>query len=250
MATFTNFQDILPDPNNSIGDAGHNIGTAGPGFASVNFSSNNKISRSRTNSGKLISRAIAYHSWEISIRYNPLTREEFEPISSFLLHRRASFEPFFVSLPQYQLPSDSNFSSFINSNTSLDASSNGAAGATIMTLAKTGYTPSSHGYPKPGDLFTITSSLNSNHTKAYMVTRVENNADWNDPDGVNTAATRPGANDARIHFTPGLAKATGTGDDFVFKNPLIKVIMKSDIIQYSLNTNNLYSFSLNLEEVQ
>ena len=41
-----------------------------------------------------------------------------------------------------------------------------------------------------------------------------------------------------------------SADDFVFKNPLIKVILNNDIQQYSLNTNNLYQFSVNLDEVQ
>ena len=42
MATFTSFLDILPDPNNPIGDAGQALatdatpaGVAGPGFKTV-----------------------------------------------------------------------------------------------------------------------------------------------------------------------------------------------------------------------
>ena len=250
MAVFTSFQDILPDPNNQIGDAGQASGTAGPGFASVNLSSENRVAKSRTNSGRLISRAIAYHSWKINITYNPMTRDEFEPVYNFLIHRRGSINPFYVSLPQYRLPRDTNFSGYINTNSYLEATANAAAGATSVTLARTGYNPSGHGYPKPGDMFTVTSSLSSNHLKAYRVTRVETNADWYDSDGLNTSATQPGTAQARIHFTPGLQKATASADDFVFKNPLIKVILNNDIQQYSLNTNNLYQFSVNLDEVQ
>tara|TARA_Y100000361_G_scaffold123773_1_gene116566 strand:+ start:312 stop:1064 length:753 start_codon:yes stop_codon:yes gene_type:complete len=250
MAVFTSFQDILPDPNNQIGDAGHATGTAGPGFASVNLSSDNKVSKNLTNSGRLIARAIAYHSWKINIKYNPMTRAQFEPVYNFLVHRRGSIKPFYISLPQYKLPQDSNFSSYINTNSYLEATANGAAGATSITLARTGYNPSGHGYPKPGDMFTITSTLSSNHTKAYRVTRVETNSDWYDSDGVNTSATQPGTAQARIHFTPGLQKATASADDFVFKSPLIKVILSSDVQQYSLNVNNLYQFGLSLEEVQ
>ena len=77
-----------------------------------------------------------------------------------------------------------------------------------------------------------------------MVNRVETNADY------QTGTTQPANTQVRVHFTPGLSKSIATGDDFVFHNPLIKVIMTADIQEYSLNTNNLYSFSLSLEEVQ
>ena len=37
MANFTNFLDILPDPNNKIGAGGESLssGETGPGFASI-----------------------------------------------------------------------------------------------------------------------------------------------------------------------------------------------------------------------
>ena len=114
MSSFSDFQNILPDPNNTIGSAGQSVGGGtGPGFASVKLSSENKVAKSQTNSGRLIARAIAYHSWKVNISYNPLTRTEFEPVYSFLLHRRGSINPFFVSLPQYRLPQNSTFASYI-----------------------------------------------------------------------------------------------------------------------------------------
>ena len=36
--------------------------------------------------------------------------------------------------------------------------------------------------------------------------------------------------------------------DRVYTNPKIRVILKSDVQEYSLGTNNLYTFALNLEE--
>ena len=56
MATFTSFSEILPDPNNTIGEAGQPGGSAGPGFASVKFSSIAPVTTTRTNSGRVISR--------------------------------------------------------------------------------------------------------------------------------------------------------------------------------------------------
>ena len=49
MATFTSFSEILPDPNNTIGEAGQPGGSAGPGFASVKFSSIAPVTTTRTN---------------------------------------------------------------------------------------------------------------------------------------------------------------------------------------------------------
>jgi hypothetical protein len=253
MAAFTNFQDVLPDPNNTIGDAGQVAGTAGPGYASVRLSSENSTMRTRTNSGRLISRAIGYHLWKISIEYNPMTREDFQRIYNFLIHKRGGLTPFFVSLPQYRIPQDSAFADFIGTVGTKSINTSGAllAGTTsaIVSNENSTYDVDIHGHPKPGDLFNI-DGIDSNHKKAYMVTRVELKDDYhtasgspiNDSDGLD--------NQVRIHFTPGLAKAVPDNQDFRFYNPLIKVILSSDIQEYSLGTNGLYKFGLQLEEVQ
>ena len=74
MSTFNTFLDILPDPSNPIGISGQALATnsggiAGPGFASVNFSSNAPIQISRTNSGRVLTRAIAGHKWTIQNQF-------------------------------------------------------------------------------------------------------------------------------------------------------------------------------------
>ena len=240
MAVFTNFQNILPDPNNSIGSAGQASGTSGPGFASVSITSEQPYLQSKTNSGRLLARAVAYHQWKIKITYNPMTRAEFEPIYNFLLQRRGPLNPFYVSLPQYRTPQNSNFATHSASN-NLKATADYAAGSTIMTLDGANYTISADGTPSVGDMFTI-DGTNSNHTKTYMVTRIETPTDY--------TGTAPATDNVRIHFVPGLAKAVSNNDDVVFNNPLIKVVRAGNVEEYSLNTENLYSFSLNLEEVQ
>lgn len=242
MATFSNFLDILPDPNNPIGTAGQSGGTSGPGYASVKLASESPIMKDKTNSGRLIARAVAAHSWNIDITYNSMTRSQFEPIYSFLIHRRGGLTPFYVSLPQYRLPQDSAFASYANG-TNLEAVANTSAGVTSILIGKAGYSNTTNGTPKPGDLFTI-SGTNSNHKKAYMVTRVETSTDY------QSSEAQPSSSQVRIHFTPGLQKAVSAADDFVFYNPLLKVILSSDVQEYSLGTNNLYKFSLKLEEVQ
>mgnify|MGYP001298266550 FL=1 len=207
-------QNTLPDPNNQITDAGQSgSGSTGPGFLSVKFSSIQPILRDRTNSGRIISRAHAYHKWQIGLTYNPLTREEFDPVYNFLLHRRGTLKPFFISLPQYRAQGP----------TSRTVASNAVAGATSLTGAGSGGTAI-----KPGMLFTITDSADSSHTKAYIITQVNGTA---------------------LTISPGLAKAVTGGATLDFADPKIKVIQTSDTREYSLNVNNLYTFSLNVEEV-
>jgi hypothetical protein len=206
-------QNILPDPTNRINDAGTNVsGDFGPGFKSVSVKSKQPIMTDRTNSGRVIARVHAYHQWLIDISYNPLTKAEFDPIYNFLLHKQGSLKPFFVSLPQYRAQGP----------TSKTVSSNATAGAQAITLNSSG-----SGTIKPGMLFRINDPQDSNHEKAYMVTRVS------------------GSN---LTITPGLARGVTGGAALDFATPTIKVRQTSDSRDYSLNTNNLYSFSLKLEE--
>jgi hypothetical protein len=106
------YQNILPDPNNPIGAAGQTTGTDGPGYKSVSLTSDAPIMRTRTNSGRMVTRAIVGHKWKIKIGYNPLVRAEFEPIYNFLLNRRGGLKPFYVSLPQYRVPQNSTFAAY------------------------------------------------------------------------------------------------------------------------------------------
>lgn len=248
MSTFISFQDILPDPNNTIGEAGQVAGTAGPGFANVSLTSDQKTMKDFTNSGRILARAIAAHRWKIKIAYNPLTRDEFDRIYTFLIHRRGGINPFFVSLPQYRVPKDTSFATFSTNSSNKLAVPSGStvlAGATSGLFEKSGYNFNTNGTPTPGDLFTVEDPGNSNHLKAYMVTRVETSSAY-----LNGSVQPSGNTQIRVHFTPGASKLMNAGAKLVFHNPLIKVISTRDIQQYALNTNNLYSYSLDLQEVQ
>ena len=209
-------QNILPDPNNKLLRSGEQsaAGVAGPGFASVDLSSNQPIMRDRTNSGKLISRRNAYHKWEISISYNPMTRAQMDPVFNFLLEKQGSLTPFFVSLPQYR------------NQATTDKIVNGSKNAGTYSMILNSFTD---GQVVPGEMFTISDTLDSAHTKAYIVTRAD-------------------SSNKTITFTPALAKSVSDNSVLDFSNPLIRVIQTSDVQKYALNTENLYSFSLKLEE--
>ena len=238
MASFSSFLDTLPVPvtGNKIGDAGQvdNSG-GGIGFASVKFSSEQPVSISRSNSGRVISRAIVSHKYRISVTYNPMTREQFEPVYSFLLEKRGRLKPFFIILPQYE-----NSRGITSTNTITVSGAHAAGKSQVKTVAS-----ASSPVLKPGHLITFSDAGNSNHKKAYQITRTMTSSDY------YTGGDTPASNQQIYYISPPLEKAiTASTTTINYNNPKVRVISTSDVIEYSLGTNNLYSFTLNLEEAQ
>jgi len=247
MANFTSFSDILPDPSNPIGIGGQALATAsggtnGPGFASIAFTSKAPIQLSTTNSGRVITRSIAGHKWSISITYNPMTRDQFEPIFSFLLEKNGRLNPFFVKLPQQATSRNAAFTSYQGSN-AIDTAAALTAGVGFMY--QDGHSTTEATQPQPGDMFTLTDTNDSLHTKAYRVTRVMSNGAYNT--AVHDSA--PSTSQRIIYFTPNLQRAVPQ-NVVVDYTPLVRVLLTTDVQQYSLSTNNLFQFSLKLEEAQ
>lgn len=241
MTTFSTFSDLLPDPNNKINAAGATdaSGSAGPGFAKVKFSSQNQTQVSRTISGRGVTASPGYHMWSFDISYNPLTREEFEPVSAFLEGRRGRLKPFYVILPQHSRPQDSSFRTLCENNLSAITVS-GAYNAGAQNLMISGV---SSGTPKTGDFFTVTDSSDTNHKKAYKIVRVEDSTTY------QTGTTAPTSTQRRIWTQPALSRAVTSGSVVNFVDPKFRVIQKGDTFEYDLDTDNLYQFSLSLEEI-
>ena len=242
MAAFSAFNNRLPDPNWGVNEAGHGHASnyvEGPGFASLAFQSNQPVAFSKTLSGRATTRSIAGQNWQINIVYNPMTRAQFEPIYNFLQEKRGRLKSFEVVIPQYDSP---------------QISLGGAAGHQLtvdgaITAGATNFKADNHGHItnlalKPGDMFTFNDSANSNHKKVYQVTRVLNNVDY------LTGGTRPTVGERIYYVTPSIEKSVANNTPLVTTNPVFRVVQTSDVVSYSLNTNNLYEFSLNLEEVQ
>ena len=97
-------------------------------------------------------------------------------------------------------------------------------------------------------MFNITDSSNSNHKKTYRVVRILNRADYltgNQPPAAD------GSSHHRIYYTlPSIEKDISDNSLLVTTNPVFRVIQNEDTREYSLGTNNLYQFSLNLIEAQ
>jgi hypothetical protein len=244
MAIFTSFSDILPDPNNRINSAGaaDTTGNAGPGFAKIKFNSTNQIQTSRTISGRGVSASAGFHMWEFNIDYNPITRAEFEPVASFLEIRRGRLYPFYVILPQHAAPQNTIFAAYARTNT-ITASTTAAGSSTLM-INGASMIEAQVNNPSPGDFITITDAADDNHKKAYKITRVETNSTY------QNGTVAPTSTQRRIHIIPPLVRAVTNGANVNFINPKFRVIQKGDTLEYSLDTDNLYQFSLSLEEIQ
>lgn len=248
MSNFASFADILPDPANDISDSGSTVSSDtgavyGPGFASVKFTSNAPTMVGKTNSGRLVSRRVAGQNWKISIKYNPMTRDQFEPIYNFLLfHGRLN--PFYVRLPQYQKSrhNDGTNSFDYELSNGRTISTDGAHAAGSNYILTDGYaSAATNSGPRPGDMFTITDDTDTLHTKAYRVIRVEDSTNWH-------GSNQPAATERRLWIHPNLARQTADDKVLNFESPKIRVIMSGDVIEYNLKTDNLYTFGLNLEE--
>jgi hypothetical protein len=302
MTTFTDFSNILPDPQNPIDSAGapttDESSTIG-GISSIKIKSKSENMSSRTNSGRLITSGVGKHSWEFDLSYNNMTRDDFEPVQSFILHKKGRFSPFYFSMPSSKFTRNlvfgaaatiisinvktpvisvtdlrpgqeykvvgttgaTNWSSIgaptapnpndIFTATSVPASGDGTiqatyipAGTDSFICGSNSYTPSTSGTPLPGDFFVLEDSLDPLHTKLYRVSRVETST--NQQTGAVTLTT----NEVRVHFTPSLRRHTYANAYTNFVDPKPRVFLSSDVQEYSTNIDNLYSFSLKLEEAE
>ncbi len=252
------FSTRLPDPAYKRHFSGKNEGLSnagdyGPGFASVKLTSDQKVMMSRTNSQRVLSRAVAGQKWKIDIDYHPMTQAEFRPVAAFLQMKQGSITPFQVALPQYNTPVNTEWVDFLalaaDDDVSFVPTTTTLVGAMSILIECNDVTnPAYNGttdgnIPQPGEMFSITDSNHSNHTKVYMITYVET---WNQ---YHSTASQPDSNDqVRLGISPPLVTEVSTSAVLNFTTPLFKVVMPTAVRSYSLNTDNLYKFSLKLEE--
>lgn len=212
-------QNTLPDPVNTIDNAGTDAGggVAGPGFKTVKLTSNQPVLTSRSRTGITYRRINQYHQWKVDISYNKLTKAQFNTVYPFLLQRQSFQEAFFVDLPQYN-----NTGSITTSvpNISQPAGQHYLAVTNSANIQK-------------GDLLTISDSTDATHKKAYKVTAIDSSNHY-------------------LFVTPTLQrkvdKTSGATISFNVTTPKIRVIAVGSTIDYTLDSTGLYSFSVKLEE--
>lgn len=213
-------QNILPDPSNTITPAGQDSGSgsvAGPGFSAVTVTSQQPIVMNRSNSGLTFKSINRYQKFMVDIKYNSLTKAQFNVVYPFLLERQATLEAFFVELPQY-----GNSSAGVKN---IDLSGGSAeAGTTTLTLANTTSI-------LVADMFFITDPQDNTHVKTYKVTKISGNT---------------------ITISPPLQRKLNSSlsgtRQITFSDPKMRVCVVGSDIQYSVDAKGLYSFSVKLEE--
>jgi hypothetical protein len=242
MATFLSFNNRLPDPTFGVNDAGvvDAAGLTGPGFASVRMSDSEETQVSRTRSGRGVHRSDGNQYWTISIKYNPMTRDEFDVVDAFLQARNGRRNPFFVVLPQYSKSKNSVFAA-LAAGTPLYTVGSTAAGSNTITIDGGGATVNS--YPKPGDFFNISDGSDINHLKAYKITRVETPAYY------QTGTTAPPADSFRVHTNPPMQRFVTDNALVIFVDPMFRVMLRGDVLEHELDTENTFEFGLELEEI-
>lgn len=208
-------QNTLPDPNNRINAAGEDSsGSYGPGFSSVTLTSQQPTVMNRSNSGLAFRSINKYQKFMVDIKYNSLTKAEFNVVYPFLLQRQANLEAFFVELPQY-------------GNTSAgtkNITATAEAGSVELTLNNTTSVA-------VADMLYITDPNDDAHVKTYKVTKINGNT---------------------ITITPPIQRKidvslSGT-EQANFGTPRMRVVVPGNDIQYSVNAQGLYTFSVKLEE--
>lgn len=242
MSTFVTFNDRLPDPTFQVNDAGAAVtsgGKRGPGFSAIGFRSDRPVQVSKAVSGRGVHRETGAHSWAFSISYNPMTRDDFDVVQSFLDSRNGKLRPFFVVLPQHSKPKDPAFATFLATNTLAVSGAHSAGSSTLLVDSANVIV----GTAKPGDYLNIVDPTNVNHLKTYKVAAVETNATY------QIDSTRPSTRQMRLHLMPPLTKNVANDAVVRMIDPLFRVYQTSDVSETELNTDNLYSFSLDLEEI-
>lgn len=222
MTQFNNFSTILPDPSVNWGSAGEEnaaTGSPGPGFSSIQESSEDPIMKVRFNSERLDRTSATFHKWGFNISYNSIVRDELDMVFTFLLHKSLTLEPFFVSIPKYR--------DQITTNKLTDGAR--VAGSSTLYITGTGIAV--------GSMFKIADQI-----KIYKIVRVETETDHN----TNLGAVAAGKE--RIHIVPPMQKDIATGSTLVFTNLLFRVQQTGEL-STTVNARNLYSFKLTVEEV-
>jgi len=183
-----------------------------PEFQAINVTSRHSNLMSETVSGKMQVRAIGGQRWSFSAKYNPMTREEFNPVFAFIFSQQGRLGTFDITPP------------VISSTTGTATgtmSANGAAVAGVTTVAIDGIT----GTIKAGDFIKF-----SGHDKVYMVT-----------------AERDGAGDMTIE--PQLREAVADDEPITYNDVPFKMRLENDVQQYSLSANEYYEYEVDMIEV-
>jgi hypothetical protein len=190
-----------------------------PVAKSANVGSAQNTIVSVTTSGRIQARQIDGQKFTITLDYAPMSRSNFAPIKAFIMKQRAKLNTFTV-IP----PIVSNAQGVASGTISVDGAI--SAGATTCTID--GMATSTSDILKAGDYFRF-----AGQDKVYMAV-----ADL-DADGTG---------EGTLTFEPPLRSDVANDIALVYDNVDFTVRLSNDIQEYSIVTNDLYKYQIDLIE--
>ena len=194
------------------------------GFTTMEFKSNTQTRTSQTLSGRVQRAQINSQFFSFKLVSPPLTRAEYMPIMAFIMKQGGKFDSFTVVPPSIS----STRGTASGTTTVADIiSSDFSTAATSSTVPITNDGTSS-GTLKTGDLIKF-----SNHDKVYMLT-----------DDVNL----DGSTIVGLPIFPTLRTAVSSSTTVQYNNVPFKVFLTSDVQQFSVGNQNLFTYEINVRE--
>ena len=173
----------------------------------------------KTTSGRVQARQIDGQKFTMTLSYPPMSRADFAPIKAFIMKQRARLNTFTV-IP----PIISNAQGVATGTISVDGAI--SAGATTCTID--GLATSTNGVLKAGDYIKFAS-----HEKVYMAVEDLNGN---------------GSGEGTLTFEPPLREDVANNVVLTYDNVPFFVRLVSDVQEYSIITNDLYTYEVDLIE--
>ena len=181
-----------------------------PLFRALNFQDNRPTLLNQTLSGKKQVRQIGSQYFSFTAQMPPMQQEKAMEIFAFLQKQKGSFEDFTIQAP-------------------LDILVNGSHTAADASIALDGFTASTTGALKAGDLIKF-----ANHSKVYMV---QSDIDSNS------------SGELTVLISPNLVAALADNEAVTVNKPSFTVYLENNEIMYSTDASGLYTISFDVREV-
>ena len=191
-----------------------------PKFRTLNFQNNRPTLMNQSISGRRSVRQIGSQYFTFSVSMPPLDEDDAMDVFAFLQKQKGSFETFTIQLPTQNRGAD-------KTNTSVKVV--GAHNTTDSTISLDGFTASTSGVLKAGDLIKF-----NGHSKVYMI-QADVNSD--------------GSGAATISIEPNLVEALADNEVVTMNQPSFTVYLPSEEILYATDPTSFYSISFDVREV-
>jgi len=185
-----------------------------------NFVSNRPNSTAYTLSGKRSVKQFAAQYFSFSVQMPPMKQSDFQEYYAFLVKQKGSFEDFTFEYPLDNLGADKG---------ETDILTNGAQAVGDNTIAMDGFSVSTTGVLKGGDLIKF-----SGHDKVYMVTGDANSN---------------ASGQATVSIEPPLQAALADNEAVTVNKPSFTVVLVQDDVLYSTDAAGFFTLSFDVREV-